>query len=194
MPEQDLTEALCEQVAAAAAARMPLCIRGGNSKAFYGRPVKGEILETRGHCGVLEYEPSELVIRARAGTPLTEVEQLLDQQGQMLPFEPPHFSPHSTLGGAVATGLSGPRRPFSGAVRDSVLGIGLVNGKGESLNFGGQVMKNVAGYDLSRLMAGASGTLGLLTNISLKVLPKPETQYTLKQICTQQEALLRLSD
>ena len=194
MPEQDLTEALCEQVAAAAAAHTPLCIRGGNSKAFYGHPVEGDILDSRGHCGVLEYEPSELVIRARAGTPLSEVEQLLDQQGQMLPFEPPHFSPHSTLGGAVAAGLSGPRRPFSGAVRDSVLGVGLINGKGESLNFGGQVMKNVAGYDLSRLMAGASGTLGLLTDISLKVLPRPETQYTLKQVCTQQEALLRFSD
>jgi glycolate oxidase FAD binding subunit len=194
MTEQDLTDALCEQVVGAAATHTPLCIRGGNSKAFYGYPVEGETLDTHEHCGVLEYEPSELVIRARAGTPLIEVEKLLDQQQQMLAFEPPHFSPHSTLGGAVAAGLSGPRRPFSGSTRDSVLGVGLINGKGEPLNFGGQVMKNVAGYDLSRLMAGASGTLGLLTDISLKVLPKPETEYTLKQVCTQQEALLRFSD
>jgi len=194
MPEQDLTDALCEQVTAAAATRTPLCIRGGGSKIFYGHPVEGDILDTRAHCGVLEYEPSELVIRARAGTPLAEVENLLDQQHQMLPFEPPHFSADSTLGGAVATGLSGPRRPFNGAARDAVLGVGLINGKGEALNFGGQVMKNVAGYDLSRLMVGASGTLGLLTDISLKVLPRPEAEYTLKQVCTQQEALLRFSE
>jgi len=171
VPEQDLTDALCEQVTAAAATHTPLCIRGGNSKAFYGHPVEGETLDSRGHCGVLEYEPSELVIRARAGTPLTGIEQLLDQQQQMLAFEPPHFSPDSTLGGTVASGLSGPRRPFSGGVRDSVLGVGLINGKGEALNFGGQVMKNVAGYDLSRLMAGASGTLGLLTDVCSKSFP-----------------------
>lgn len=194
MPEGDQTDALCEQVTAAAATRTPLCIRGSGSKTFYGRPVKGEILDTRAHCGVLEYEPSELVIRARTGTALAEVENLLDQQHQMLPFEPPHFSSNSTLGGAVATGLSGPRRPFSGAARDAVLGVGLINGKGESLNFGGQVIKNVAGYDLSRLMAGALGTLGLLTDVSLKVLPKPEAEYTLKQVCTQREALLRFSE
>ncbi|GMQ88889.1 MAG: glycolate oxidase subunit GlcE [Gammaproteobacteria bacterium] len=194
MQEGDLTDVWCEQVTAAAAAHTPLCIRGGGSKTFYGRPVEGKILDTRAHCGVLEYEPSELVVRARAGTPLTEVENLLDRQHQMLPFEPPHFSSDSTLGGVVATGLSGPRRPFSGAVRDAVLGVGLINGKGESLNFGGQVMKNVAGYDLSRLMTGASGTLGLLTDISLKVLPRPEAEYTLKQVCTQQEALLRFSE
>ncbi|GMQ87760.1 MAG: glycolate oxidase subunit GlcE [Gammaproteobacteria bacterium] len=194
MTEQNLTDAWCERVTRAAATHTPLCIRGGNSKAFYGRTVEGETLDTRRHCGVLEYEPSELVIRARAGTPLAEVEKLLDQQQQMLAFEPPHFSPDSTLGGAVATGLSGSRRPFSGSARDAVLGVGLVNGKGESLNFGGQVMKNVAGYDLSRLMAGALGTLGLLTDISLKVLPKPEKEYILKQVCTQPEALLRFSD
>jgi len=172
----------------------PLVIRGGNSKAFYGNPVAGDILDTREHCGILDYEPSELVIRARSGTALADIEQLLDEQRQMLAFEPPHFSPHSTLGGAVAAGLSGPRRPFAGGVRDAVLGVGLVNGKGEALHFGGQVMKNVAGYDLSRLMAGASGTLGLLTDIALKVLPRPEAEYTLKQVCTQQEALLRCAD
>ncbi|MFQ5642566.1 MAG: glycolate oxidase subunit GlcE [Thiogranum sp.] len=194
MSEQDLTDAWCARITAAAAARTPLCIRGGNSKAFHGRPVAGELLDTREHCGVLDYEPSELVIRARSGTALSEIEQLLDQQRQMLAFEPPHFSPHSTLGGAVAAGLSGPRRPFAGSVRDSVLGVSLINGKGETLHFGGQVMKNVAGYDLSRLMAGASGTLGLLTDVALKVLPKPETEYTLKQVCTQQEALLRCAD
>lgn len=192
--QQDLTDAWCERVKQAAADSSALRIHGGDSKAFYGNPVTGENLVTCEHCGVLEYEPSELVIRARSGTPLTEIETLLAEQRQMLTFEPPHFATGSTLGGAVASGLSGPRRPFAGAVRDAVLGVGLINGRGEALNFGGQVMKNVAGYDLSRLMAGALGTLGLLTDVSLKVLPIAETEYTLKQVCNQQEALLRFAD
>ncbi len=191
MSGPDLTDAWCARVKEAAATHRPLHIHGGNSKAFYGRPVAGDALDTREHSGVLDYEPSELFIRARSGTALSEIEQRLDRHRQMLAFEPPRFSPHSTLGGVIASGLSGPRRPFAGAARDAVLGIGLINGKGEALHFGGQVMKNVAGYDLSRLMAGALGTLGLLTDVSLKVLPRPETEYTLKQVCTQQEALLR---
>ena len=192
--QQDLTDAWCEQVKQAATDNSTLRIHGGNSKAFYGNPVSGENLDTREHYGILEYEPSELVIRARSGTPLADIEALLAEQHQMLTFEPPHFATGGTLGGAVASGLSGPRRPFAGAVRDAVLGVGLINGRGEALNFGGQVMKNVAGYDLPRLMAGAQGTLGLLTDVSLKVLPVPETDYTLKQVCSQQEAILRFAE
>jgi len=151
------------------------------------------MLSTAEHRGIISYEPSELVLRARTGTSLTEIERLLDEQHQMLAFEPPHFGTNSTLGGAIATGLSGPRRPFSGSARDFILGTGIINGKGEALNFGGQVMKNVAGYDLSRFMCGALGTLGLITDVSVKVLPKPEVDYTLKQVCSQQEAIERFS-
>jgi len=194
MADRDMTSTLCEQVKQACAAHTPLIIQGGGSKRFYGRECHGELLSVGGHSGILSYEPSELVIRARAGTSLAEIERALGDQRQMLAFEPPHFADSSTLGGAVATGLSGPRRPFAGAVRDFVLGTGLINGKGEHLNFGGQVMKNVAGYDLSRLMAGALGTLGVLTDVSLKVLPKPDVEYTLVQVCSQAEAIGRLAE
>ena len=194
MAEADLSASFCERLADACAGHRPVVIQGGGSKGFYGRPCDGEVLNVAKHSGVIEYEPSELVIRARSGTPLIDIEKLLDRHQQMLAFEPPQFSRESTLGGVVASGLSGPRRPFSGSVRDFVLGAGIINGKGEALNFGGQVMKNVAGYDMSRLMAGALGTLGLLTDVSLKVLPKPEMDYTLKQVCSQQEALRRFSD
>jgi len=194
MIQQDLTEPLRERIASACAGKTPVSIRGGNSKSFYGRQCEDEIIDVSQHTGVLEYEPSELVIKARAGTVLVDIEKLLDQHRQMLAFEPPHFSPQATLGGAVASGLAGPGRPFTGSVRDSVLGVGLINGSGETLSFGGQVMKNVAGYDVSRLMAGALGTLGLLTDISLKVLPKPAGEYTLQQRCSQQDALQRFSE
>ena len=194
MIEQDLTESLRERIARASAADTAVSIRGGNSKSFYGHHCEGEIIDVSGHSGVLAYEPSELVIHARAGTRLTDIETLLDQHQQMLAFDPPHFSPKSTLGGTVAGGLSGPRRPFTGSVRDSVLGVGLINGRGERLNFGGRVMKNVAGYDVSRLMAGALGTLGLLTDVSLKVLPKPAHECTLRQACSQQSAIQCFSD
>jgi glycolate oxidase FAD binding subunit len=194
MPDQDMTTALCEQVKRAYAAQTPLSIQGGGSKTFYGRHSAGEPLTVSGHTGILSYEPSELVLRARAGTRLAEIEQILADKRQMLAFEPPHFADGGTLGGAVAAGLSGPRRPFAGAVRDFVLGTGLINGKGEHLNFGGQVMKNVAGYDLSRLMAGALGTLGVLTDVALKVLPTPDVEYTLAQVCSQAEAIARLAE
>jgi len=190
---QDLIPTFCEEVRQACAEGKPVCIQGGNSKSFYGRASQGDVLRISEHQGVISYEPSELVLRARAGTRLTEIEQLLDEQRQMLAFEPPHFGANSTLGGAIATGLSGPRRPFSGAARDFVLGTGIINGKGEALGFGGQVMKNVAGYDLSRFMCGALGTLGLITDVSVKVLPKPELDYTLKQVCSQAEAIERFS-
>jgi glycolate oxidase FAD binding subunit len=136
-------------------------------------------LETAGHRGIVNYEPVELVITARAGTPLRELEQALAENNQMLPFEPPRFTDGTTLGGTVAAGLSGPRRMASGAARDFVLGCRIINGQGEVLRFGGEVMKNVAGYDVSRLMAGACGTLGILLEISLKVLPRPEQEATI---------------
>jgi glycolate oxidase FAD binding subunit len=181
MTDCDLTSELQARVRDAAERGTPLAIRGGGSKAFYGRAVQGEPLEVAGHRGVVSYEPTELVITARAGTPLAEVEALLAGRGQMLPFEPPHFGGQATIGGMVAAGLSGPARPWAGAVRDAVLGVKILNGRGEILSFGGQVMKNVAGYDLSRLMAGALGTLGVILEVSLKVLPRPARMTTLVQ-------------
>ncbi len=184
----DLTAELWEQVKVAIAKRQPLCIVGGGSKDFYGRQPQGERLSVAGHRGVIEYSPEELVITARAGTPLTELEQVLAAQGQMLPFEPPHFGP-ATIGGAVAAGLSGPRRPFAGAVRDFILGAKLLTGRGEVLSFGGQVMKNVAGFDLSRLLAGSLGMLGVILEVSLKVLPRPALELTLCQAVEPGKAL-----
>jgi glycolate oxidase FAD binding subunit len=189
--EQERCAEFCEQIARASHTKQPLVIHGGNSKRFYGRQCEGEALDVSGHSGILEYEPSELMIRARAGTRLTEIETALVKNHQMLPFEPPAFTPLTTIGGATASGLSGPRRPFAGAIRDAVLGVGLVNGRGELLHFGGQVMKNVAGYDLSRLMAGALGTLGLITDVSLRVLPRPAMETTFVQTCKQREAIQR---
>ena len=167
---------------------MPLRLRGGGSKDFYGNEPRGEVLDTRAYCGIVDYEPSELVLTARCGTPLAEVEQALAGRGQCLPFEPPHFGA-ATLGGCVAAGLSGPRRAAAGALRDFVLGVKLVDGKGRELAFGGQVMKNVAGYDVSRLVAGSLGTLGLIAEASLKVLPRPATEMTLQLEMPQPRAL-----
>ncbi|WP_439850915.1 glycolate oxidase subunit GlcE [Pseudomonas syringae] len=172
MNDKDASQTLLEQVSQALHDATPLRIQGGNSKAFLGRPVTGETLDTREHRGIVSYDPTELVITARAGTPLSEMMQALDAAGQMLPCEPPD-SGTATLGGMVAAGLSGPRRPWSGSVRDFVLGTRVITGLGKHLRFGGEVMKNVAGYDVSRLMAGSFGCLGLLTEVSLKVLPKP---------------------
>ena len=178
MTDNDQTKELQDAVARAAAAGTSLRIHGGGTKSFYGRATTGERLDVSAHRGVVSYEPTELVITARAGTPLKEVEVILAESGQMLPFEPPHFGEAATLGGAVASGLSGPARPYAGSVRDFVLGVVCINGKGERLSFGGQVMKNVAGYDVSRLMVGAMGTLGVLLEVSLKVLPQPEDELT----------------
>lgn len=175
----NLEQSLQEQVISAATDRKPLCITAGNTKSFLGRTPQGEPLDLGGHRGILSYEPKELVITARAGTPLLEIEETLAAQGQMLPFEPPHFGATATLGGTIAAGLSGPRRPYAGSARDFVLGARVLNGKGEILRFGGEVMKNVAGYDVSRLMTGAMGTLGVLLDISLKVLPIPAREITL---------------
>ena len=177
-------EGVVDAVKSAAAAARPLCIRGGGSKDFYGQVPAGEVLDTRGLTGIVAYEPTELVITVRGGTPLSEVEAALAQAGQMLPFEPPHFGAAATIGGAVAAGLAGPRRAatngYCGAVRDFVLGVKLVDGRGDLLAFGGQVMKNVAGYDVSRMLAGSLGTLGVIAEVSLKVLPQPVAASTLR--------------
>ncbi|KPK40907.1 MAG: glycolate oxidase [Gammaproteobacteria bacterium SG8_47] len=175
----DLTQDLQQRIVQAASTGEPVEILGGGSKRFYGRAPSGTLLEVGGHRGIVNYEPVELVVSARAGTPLRQLEQTLFEQNQMLAFEPPHFADTTTLGGAIAAGLSGPRRMTSGAARDFVLGCTLINGKGELLRFGGEVMKNVAGYDVSRLMTGACGTLAVLLDISLKVLPRPESEMTL---------------
>ncbi|QID18719.1 glycolate oxidase subunit GlcE [Nitrogeniibacter mangrovi] len=176
----DQIEAWCARVREAAASGQPIRIRGGGTKDFYGQHLAGEVLDTRAHAGVVSYEPTELVVTARAGTPLAELERVLAEQGQMLGFEPPHFGEGATVGGCVAAGLSGPRRATAGAVRDFVLGVRVIDGRGEALHFGGEVMKNVAGYDVSRLMAGSLGTLALITEVSFKVLPRPAAEITLQ--------------
>ena len=176
----DIGVQLQDQVQEAAVSGRKLALRGGGSKAFYGREIVGETLDLSGHRGVVSYEPTELVLTARGATPLSEIEGLLQEHAQMLPFEPPHFGPASTIGGAIAAGLGGPRRPWGGAPRDLLLGVKLLDGKGQILRFGGEVMKNVAGYDLSRLMAGAMGVLGVLLEVSIKVLPAPPGEATLQ--------------
>jgi glycolate oxidase FAD binding subunit len=177
---QDILQQFSETIRKAAADRAQLRIRGGGSKDFYGLALIGDVLDTRAYAGIVDYEPTELVLTARGGTPLADVEAALAQRGQMLAFEPPYFAGNATLGGCIASGFSGPRRAGAGAARDFVLGTRILNGLGEDLRFGGQVMKNVAGYDVSRLMAGSFGTLGLIAEVSLKVLPVPEEERTLR--------------
>ena len=211
---QRAIDQLAATIREAARQKRPLCIRGGGTKDFYGGPVHGYKLNTGDYRGIVAYEPTELVITARAGTPLAEIEAALLEQDQMLAFEPPYFgdlpSPltplppgagegnvvpakpamrMATLGGCVAAGLSGPRRSYAGAVRDFVLGARILDGKGDDLRFGGQVMKNVAGYDVSRLMAGSLGTLGVLLEVSLKVLPLPASEATLVLKCGEADAI-----
>ena len=193
----DLSELLQARVKEAVAKKHTLAIVGGSSKSFL-QPAKSDAeLNISKHRGVLNYEPGELFMTARAGTPLTEIEALLADHKQMLACEPPHFSHgenQATLGGAIACGFSGSRRPFAGSLRDHVLGVKILNGEGELLQFGGQVMKNVAGFDVSRLMVGARGTLGALLEISLKVMPKPEFEQTLLFECPRVNAPKRMSD
>ena len=186
-------QGIVERIKSAASAGTPLRIRGGGTKDFYGQSLQGDILDTTALSGISSYEPSELVVTVQAGTPLAELEAALAEKNQCLPFEPPHFDAGSTVGGMVAAGLSGPSRASSGSVKDFVLGVNMVNGKGEDLHFGGTVMKNVAGYDVSRLMAGSMGTLGLITEVSLKVLPIAPAEATLKFACTQADALNMLN-
>ena len=184
---------IAERIRAAAAERTVLRICGAGTKDFYGEPPRGEPLPTTAWQGIASYEPSELVVTARAGTPLAELEAVLAGQGQCLPFEPPRFGEGGTVGGMVAAGLSGPARASVGAVRDYVLGAQLLNGRGELLSFGGQVMKNVAGYDVSRVLAGSLGVLGLIAEVSLKVLPMPPAEATLVFECHQADALRLLN-
>jgi len=219
---QALIEQFTRTICDAAEARQPLRIRGGGSKAWYGNPAAGDDLDVTAYRGIIDYEPTELVITARAGTPLAELEAAMREQGQMLGFEPPHFgtlipdpSPRggrevsapplplgevlgvrgtATLGGCIAAGLSGPRRPYAGSVRDFVLGLRMLDGRGTDLRFGGQVMKNVAGYDVSRLITGSLGTLGVILEVSLKALPLPPAELTLCREQTQAEALTLMNE
>jgi glycolate oxidase FAD binding subunit len=172
-------EEIAERIRSASADKRALRIRGGGTKDFYGQSLDGDPLDTGGMSGIVDYEPTELVVTARAGTPLSVVESTLRERGQQLGFEPPHFGAKATIGGAVASGLSGPRRPYAGAARDFVLGVRLIDGAAQSLAFGGRVIKNVAGFDVARLMTGALGTLGVLTEVSLKCLPLPRYEATL---------------
>jgi glycolate oxidase FAD binding subunit len=169
-----------ERVLAAAGRGTPLRLRGAGTKDFYGESLAGEILELSAHRGIVSYEPSELVMSARCGTPLSEIERELARAGQFLAFEPPRFNADPTIGGVIAAGLSGPRRMYAGAARDFVLGARLLDARGDLLRFGGEVMKNVAGFDVSRLLCGSLGVLGIITEVSLKVLPLPRVESTLQ--------------
>ncbi|WP_249978352.1 glycolate oxidase subunit GlcE [Vreelandella olivaria] len=192
--DRDIADDLCEQVRSAYVDRTPLRIVAGDTRAFYGRVVEGKPLDISSHSGIVSYDPVELVVTVRAGTRLSALNAVLAEQQQMLAFEPPAFGDASTIGGAVATGLSGPRRPWAGAARDFVLGTRVITQEGKLLRFGGEVMKNVAGYDLSRLMAGAQGTLGVLADISFKVLPIPTASHSLRLELGLGDALTKLAE
>jgi glycolate oxidase FAD binding subunit len=198
IPELDAASDLAGAIEQASATGTALNVVAGGTKSFLGHPVDPAAPEPRkrldlsAHSGILQYEPAELMLRARAGSRLADIEALLADHGQMLPFEPPHFGPGATLGGCVAAGLSGPRRASGGSVRDSVLGVTIINGQGEILSFGGQVMKNVAGYDVSRLMVGSMGTLAVILDVSLKVLPLPSMERTCVLECGGEDAIHRM--
>lgn len=193
MMDQALQQ-LREQIIAANNDGAALRIGGGGTKDWYGETPQGALLDMRAYSGIVSYDPTELVITARCGTPLTEVEATLAAHNQMLAFEPPRFGSSTTIGGVVAAGLSGPRRQAVGAVRDFMLGAALINGKGELLHFGGQVMKNVAGYDVARLLTGSMGTLGPIIEVSLKVLPIPFAERTLRLEMDQADAIRTLNE
>src|SRR3984957_9470526 len=184
---------LIDQVSGACEQRTPLDICGGGTKRFYGEPPAGAPLDVKPLSGITSYEPTELVVTARAGTPLRDLEAALGEHGQCLPFEPPRFAPGGTVGGMVAAGLSGPARANLGTVRDHVLGATLLNGRGEVLTFGGQVAKNVAGYDVSRLLVGSLGILGVICEVSLKVLPIHRASATLRFDWDEPQALRQLN-
>jgi glycolate oxidase FAD binding subunit len=188
-----LIEELVDKIKDHADRNAPLRIEGANSKAFYGRDISQlEVVSTQSLNQVISYEPSELVIRVQAGCTLMDVNRMLAEKQQMLAFEPPDFG-GSTIGGAIASGIAGSRRPFVGAGRDFLLGLDLIDGRGEVFTFGGQVMKNVAGYDVSRLMAGAMGCLGVITEVSLKVLPRPESESFVMKDCLRSELLREMN-
>jgi len=184
---------LIDRVTRARAVQQPLEIRGAGSKRFYGEEPRGELLDVSALAGITSYEPTELVVTALAGTPLQELEAALAAHGQHLPFEPPRFAAGGTVGGMVAAGLAGPARAAVGSVRDHVLGVTLLNGNAEVLSFGGQVAKNVAGYDVSRLVVGSLGILGVICEVSIKVLPAAAATATLRFDCGQQQALQKLN-
>jgi glycolate oxidase FAD binding subunit len=187
-------DAFREQILNAAKNKTPLSIEGGGTKSWYGNPNNHAKLDTRSYSGILEYQPEELVITACAGTPLKEIEAVLKEKNQVLAFEPPHFGENATFGGAIAAGLAGPGRITVGNFRDFVLGARILDGKGQDLSFGGKVMKNVAGYDVSRLLPGSLGTLSLLLEASVKVLPKPAATATLRCQLSQEKALKALNE
>ena len=192
--DQDASRELGEQVRQADAEGSPLRIVGGDTRRFYGRSVEGTPLSLAAHRGITHYDPVELGVSVRAGPPLGELEAALEAEDQMLGCEPPRFGAASTVGGMIATGLSGPRRPWAGAVRDFVLGSRVIDRAGRELRFGGEVMKNVAGYDLSRLMVGAQGTLGIISEVSMKVLPRPAARAGLRLEMSPEKALDRLTE
>ncbi len=194
MPGQDMSADLAAQISAAHAAHRPLRISGGDSKQFLGCRLDGERLDIGSHRGIVDYEPNELVMTVRAGTTLDEIDAALAQHDQTPGFEPPRYGAASTIGGTLACNLSGPARPWLGSIRDAVLGLRLINGRGEQLRFGGRVIKNVAGFDVARLQAGAYGVLGLITEISIKVLPKPETSTTLVHELDAGDAVVRMNE
>ncbi len=192
MKDKNISDQLQNSVEQAIQTKTKLIIKAGGSKDFYGRTAIGKELNISEHQGIISYEPSELFITVRAGTLLKDIESVLAENNQMLAFEPPAFGDKATIGGTIACNLSGPRRAYSGAARDFVLGTKIINGQAEVLSFGGEVMKNVAGYDVSRLITGAMGTLGVLLEVSLKVVPKPETEITLVHQLNIDEALLKM--
>lgn len=189
----DLVKRFADTIRAAADAKRPLQIRGGGSKAFYGNQSGGDELDVTAYRGIVSYEPTELVITARAGTLLADIEAAMREKGQMLGFEPPHFGGGATIGGCIAAGLSGPRRAYAGSVRDFVLGVRILDGRGSDLHFGGQVMKNVAGYDVSRLITGSLGTLGVILEVSLKALPLPPAELTLSREQARTDAITAMN-
>jgi glycolate oxidase FAD binding subunit len=190
---ENVLQTFKERIATATASKSPLRIKGNGTKDWYGQSLQGEVLDTTAYSGIIAYDPTELVITARAGTSLREIGKALSEKNQMLAFEPPRFDGLATIGGIVASGLSGPRRQAVGSVRDFVLGAVLMDGKADVLHFGGQVMKNVAGYDVSRLLTGSMGTLGLILEVSIKVLPRPVAQQSLQFAMTQEQALHQLN-
>jgi len=191
---QQHIESFRKQILEAAQSKTPLSIEGGGTKAWYGNPNSFSKLSTKAYSGILDYQPEELVITACAGTPLKEIERVLSEKNQMLAFEPPHFGEGATLGGVIAAGLAGPARISVGNLRDFVLGARIMDGKGQDLSFGGKVMKNVAGYDVSRLMPGSLGTLALILEASVKVLPKPAASTSIRCQMTQAAALQSLNE
>jgi len=176
--DNDISIELQNSVKDAISNNSPIYIHGGNSKLFFGNIVNATPLDVSKHTGIISYDPTELCITVRAGTLLSDIEKALDAENQILPFEPPQYTSNATIGGALAAGISGPRRAYTGSVRDAILGVKIINGEGEIVNFGGQVMKNVAGYDLSRMMVRSQGTLGVILEASIRLLPKPKNEIT----------------